>query len=123
LAGKTGTTSDSLDAWFSGFQPTVVAIAWIGFDSPHSLGDKETGGGAALPIWIGYMRTVLADVPEAIYTMPEHMVALNINDNGQLDPSSPRVEYFYEENAPTEQVEGTVVDLNKPADSEKEQLF
>jgi penicillin-binding protein 1A len=122
LAGKTGTTSDSMDAWFSGFHPTVVGIAWIGFDSPHSLGDKETGGGAALPIWMGYMKSVLAGVPEAIYTVPDHVVSLRINENGQRDPNGNRMEYFYEENAPGEQSESST-DPNKPADVEKDQLF
>ncbi|MGZ3238564.1 MAG: penicillin-binding protein 1A, partial [Burkholderiaceae bacterium] len=55
LAGKTGTTNDSFDAWFAGYQPSIVGIAWIGFDQPKNLGNKETGGGLALPIWISYM--------------------------------------------------------------------
>ena len=59
LAGKTGTTSDSMDAWFAGFHPTLVGVTWVGYDTPHSLGEKETGGGAALPIWIGYMQKIL----------------------------------------------------------------
>jgi penicillin-binding protein 1A len=91
LAGKTGTTSDSMDAWFCGFQPTVVGIAWIGYDTPKSLGDHETGGGAALPIWIDYMAKVLKNVPEASYAMPENMVAV---------PTADRTEYYYLENAP-----------------------
>ena len=100
LAGKTGTTSDSVDAWFCGFQPTVVGIAWMGFDQPRSLGGKETGGGAALPIWMSYMEKVLKNVPEAEYTMPDNMVAVRINDNGRRDDNSTRVEYFYKENEP-----------------------
>jgi penicillin-binding protein 1A len=100
LAGKTGTTSDSIDAWFCGFQPTVVGIAWMGFDQPRSLGDKETGGGAALPIWMGYMEKVLKDVPESEYSMPENMVAVHIDENGHRNDSAPREEYFYQEYAP-----------------------
>ncbi len=100
LAGKTGTTSDSVDAWFCGFQPTVVGIAWMGFDQPRSLGGKETGGGAALPIWMSYMEKVLKNVPEAEYSMPDNMVAVHINDNGRRDDNSTRVEYFYKENEP-----------------------
>jgi penicillin-binding protein 1A len=61
IAGKTGTTNDSHDAWFAGYNPKVVAIAWIGFDKPASLGDRETGGGLALPMWISYMSTALKD--------------------------------------------------------------
>lgn len=100
LAGKTGTTSESVDAWFCGFQPTVVGISWIGFDTPRSLGDKETGGGAALPIWINYMDVILKNVPEAAYTMPDNMVAVRINNNGLRNPNGELVEYFYQENVP-----------------------
>lgn len=68
IGGKTGTTNDSRDAWFAGYQHTLVAVAWIGFDSPRSLGDRETGGGLALPIWIDYMGRALKGKPT--YTMP-----------------------------------------------------
>lgn len=64
LAGKTGTTNDAKDAWFSGFQPKMVAVAWVGFDQPRSLGRREYGGVAALPIWTDFMGKALADVPE-----------------------------------------------------------
>ena len=64
LAGKTGTTNDAKDAWFSGFQPKMVAVAWVGFDQPKSLGRREYGGVAALPIWTDFMGKALADVPE-----------------------------------------------------------
>lgn len=60
IGGKTGTTNDSLDAWFAGYTPDLVGIAWMGFDRPKSLGSGETGGGVAMPIWIEYMRTALA---------------------------------------------------------------
>jgi penicillin-binding protein 1A len=63
--GKTGTTNDSLDAWFAGFQPTMTAVAWMGYDTPRKLGDRETGGGLSLPIWISYMETALKGVPVA----------------------------------------------------------
>ncbi len=123
LAGKTGTTSDSMDAWFCGFQPTIVGISWIGFDTPRSLGDKETGGGAALPMWMSYMGKVLKDVPEAEYTMPENMVAARINDNGQRDPDGGRVEYFYQENVPAAVGETQPGDNAERIDSVKDQLF
>ena len=84
LAGKTGTTNDTIDAWFCGFHPTVVGIAWMGYDQPRSLGDRETGGGAALPIWMSYMEKILKDVPEAVYTMPDNMVAIHINEEGAM---------------------------------------
>ena len=64
IAGKTGTTNDSHDAWFAGYSPKVVAIAWIGFDKPQSLGDRETGGGLALPMWTTYMATALKNEPQ-----------------------------------------------------------
>ena len=59
IYGKTGTTNDSLDAWFAGWHPSVVAVVWIGYDNPRKLGDKETGGGLALPVWIEYMQYAL----------------------------------------------------------------
>jgi penicillin-binding protein 1A len=76
LAGKTGTTNDSRDAWFAGFQPTVTAVAWLGYDQPKSLGDRETGGGLALPIWINYMRHALDGVPMYQWPKPPGIVEL-----------------------------------------------
>jgi penicillin-binding protein 1A len=70
IAGKTGTTNDSHDAWFAGYNPKVVAISWIGFDKPESLGDRETGGGLALPMWISYMTTALKDKPQESRDVP-----------------------------------------------------
>lgn len=69
LAGKTGTTNEYVDAWFCGYQISVAACAWMGFDQPKKLGNSETGGAAALPIWIGYMQRALKEV--AIETMPQ----------------------------------------------------
>jgi len=77
LAGKTGTTNDSHDAWFAGYQPTVAAVAWVGFDQPRKLGDRETGGGLALPIWVDYMATALKGVPEAGENPPRGVVRLD----------------------------------------------
>jgi penicillin-binding protein 1A len=70
IAGKTGTTNESHDAWFAGYNPKVVAIAWIGFDKPASLGDRETGGGLALPMWISYMGTALREIPQETREVP-----------------------------------------------------
>ena len=123
LAGKTGTTNDSIDAWFCGFQPTVVGIAWMGYDQPRSLGDRETGGGAALPIWMSYMGKVLKDVPEASYNMPDNMVAVHINNDGYRDDNSPLVEYFYQENVPPEHTVPTPSEEMKPAETVKDQLL
>ncbi len=76
LAGKTGTTNDSIDAWFAGYQPSLAAVAWVGFDQPRKLGDRETGGGLALPIWIDYMATALKGVPEEPKAVPEGVVRI-----------------------------------------------
>ena len=123
LAGKTGTTSDSIDAWFCGFQPTIVGISWIGFDQPHSLGDRETGGGAALPIWMAYMEKVLKNVPEATYTAPDGIVAARINDAGQRDDNGTRTEYFYKENVPSAIPIVNPGDVTPQTDIIKDQLF
>ncbi|MEO5698691.1 MAG: penicillin-binding protein 1A [Burkholderiaceae bacterium] len=71
LYGKTDTTNDSIDTWFAGFQPGLVAIVWIGYDTPRKLGDHETGGGLALPIWIDYMKYALDGVPVQEYPVPD----------------------------------------------------
>ncbi|WP_080431840.1 penicillin-binding protein 1A [Burkholderia ubonensis] len=76
LAGKTGTTNDSHDAWFAGYQHTLAAIAWIGYDNPRSLGDRETGGGLSLPVWIDYMGAALKGVPEFKPTVPDGVETL-----------------------------------------------
>jgi penicillin-binding protein 1A len=77
LAGKTGTTNDSFDAWFAGYAPKVAAVAWVGFDQPRNLGDRETGGGLALPMWINYMATALRSVPEKTTEPPAGVVRVD----------------------------------------------
>jgi len=84
IYGKTGTTNDSLDAWFAGFQHSVVAVVWMGYDNPRKLGDRETGGGLSLPVWIDYMQPVLKGVPVQEPPVPDGVV----NIGG---------EWFYEE--------------------------
>lgn len=74
LAGKTGTTNEYVDAWFCGYQMTVAGCAWIGFDQPKKLGNRETGGTAALPIWIGFMSTALKDVPVQVQSVPDGVI-------------------------------------------------
>lgn len=74
LYGKTGTTNDSMDAWFAGFHPTLAAVVWVGYDTPRKLGSRETGGGLSLPIWIEFMQHALADVPQAGYSAPAGLV-------------------------------------------------
>ncbi|MEY4736517.1 MAG: hypothetical protein RL302_836 [Pseudomonadota bacterium] len=82
--GKTGTTNDSMDAWFAGYQPTLTAITWIGYDTPRKLGDRETGGGLSLPIWISFMESALKGVPVMEPAAPEGV--LNVGG-----------EWFYDE--------------------------
>jgi penicillin-binding protein 1A len=100
LAGKTGTTNDHRDAWFSGFNSELVAISWVGFDQNQPLGKGETGGRAALPMWIDYMRVVLDGVPEKPLVPPPGIVTTHINrDTGKpAAPSDPNtmLEYFME---------------------------
>ena len=74
LYGKTGTTNDSVDAWFAGFQPSLAAVTWIGYDTPRNLGSRETGGGLSLPIWISFMERALKGVPVAEMPVPEGVV-------------------------------------------------
>jgi len=76
IYGKTGTTNDSMDAWFAGFQRSVVAVVWIGYDNPRKLGDRETGGGLSLPVWIDYMAQTLKGVPVEEPSAPEGLVNL-----------------------------------------------
>jgi len=76
IYGKTGTTNDAMDAWFAGYQATTAAITWIGYDTPRKLGDRETGGGLALPVWISYMATALRNVPVMEPDAPEGLVRL-----------------------------------------------
>jgi penicillin-binding protein 1A len=87
LYGKTGTTNDSMDAWFAGFQPSLAAIVWIGYDTPRKLGDRETGGGLALPVWIEYMSQALKGVPVAEPPAPEGVV--NVGGEWYYDEYSP----------------------------------
>lgn len=122
LAGKTGTTSESMDAWFCGFHPTLVAITWVGYDNPHSLGERETGGGAALPIWMDYMGMALKDVPEIEYLAPPGIVTAHINEAGLRDSAGDRIEYFYEEFLPPES-NSFMPELFKPPEKDSDQLF
>ena len=75
--GKTGTTNDSLDTWFAGFQPHLVAVVWLGYDTPRKLGDRETGGSLSLPIWVDFMRYALKSIPPEEPSPPEGVVNVN----------------------------------------------
>jgi len=117
LAGKTGTTNDSFDAWFCGYHPKIAGVAWIGFDQPRKLGNRETGGGLALPIWISYMQKVLKDMPTAARTVPDGIISAN-------------GDYYYAENPPSIGVrslglgnESPVPEGQSTGDSVKNELF
>jgi penicillin-binding protein 1A len=93
IAGKTGTTNDYGDAWFCGYTPAVVAVSWIGFPTPRNMGSGETGGTAALPIWINYMRAALANVPETFLPRPPNICSAPAGEGDHED-------YYYCENEP-----------------------
>lgn len=96
LAGKTGTTNEYVDAWFCGYQPTLVGIAWVGFDQPKKLGSGETGGLLALPMWVDYMRQALKNKPEQYMVPPPGLVEVK----PAFDKEGP--DYIYEEHLPRE---------------------
>jgi penicillin-binding protein 1A len=124
IAGKTGTTNDQKDAWFSGFNDQVVTTAWVGFDNQKPLGSRETGGRAALPMWIDYMRDALQGLPVNLEEQPEDMITVRIDEEtGQRasDSSrSTRFEIFTVGTAPEEIKQHTgggnrLVDQNVPS--------
>ncbi|WP_018610651.1 penicillin-binding protein 1A [Uliginosibacterium gangwonense] len=94
LAGKTGTTNEYVDAWFCGYQPTLVGVSWIGFDQPKKLGSGETGGLLALPMWIDYMRVALKGVPEQFMSPPSGLVKVQPTIEKEGD------DFIYEEHMP-----------------------
>lgn len=123
LAGKTGTTNEFVDAWFCGFQPTLVAVAWVGFDQPKTLGRNETGGTAALPIWIDYMAVALKNVPEESFNPPAGVMVMQIDPATGVRSSAGGIsEYFYQEfPAPDQAAEASGAE--KLPDDAKNQLF
>jgi penicillin-binding protein 1A len=128
LAGKTGTTNEFVDAWFCGWGGDLVAIAWIGFDTPQTLGRNETGAQAALPIWINYMGPALKGVSEQALTPPSGVVAMRVNPETGLrvaDAQSGIVDYFYQEFVPPEQetLVGGVLGGERPREEVRNQLF
>ena len=87
LAGKTGTTNDAQDAWFAGYQPKLAGVAWVGYDQPRSLGERETGGGLALPIWMSFMAEALKKTPQQLINPPAGLLKIG-------------TEYYVPDNAP-----------------------
>ncbi|MBI3778305.1 MAG: penicillin-binding protein 1A [Gammaproteobacteria bacterium] len=133
LAGKTGTTNDYRDAWFSGYNADMVTTAWIGFDQPASLGRGETGGHAALPIWIDYMRVALQGIPEKPLTPPQNVVRLTVNsETGNptaADDPQAMQEYFIQGTETPHELPGVEGEPNPataptpPPDNVREKLF
>lgn len=107
LAGKTGTTNDQRDAWFAGYNSDMVSVAWVGFDNPKPLGQRETGAIAALPMWIDFMRTALQNLPETDLIQPQGLVSVRINESTgrpttAADPEA-IFEYFLEDQVPDQE--------------------
>jgi len=133
FAGKTGTTNDQHDAWFSGFNDQVVTSAWVGFDDQKPLGRRETGGRAALPMWVDYMRYAFKDMPENADEEPEGMITVRIDEKtGERVTSntkSSRFEIFREGHEPVERVEivekndGESAATDAELEEESENLF
>ena len=109
LAGKTGTTNDQRDAWFTGFNADLATIAWVGFDDPRPLGDRETGAQAALPMWVDYMRDALNGVEEKELEQPAGLVSVRIDPRtGKLANAATKdaiFEFFLADQVPTEQTD------------------
>ncbi|MFV2032479.1 MAG: penicillin-binding protein 1A [Gammaproteobacteria bacterium] len=129
LSGKTGTTNNYRDAWFSGFNPDVITTVFVGFDQPSYLGRRESGASAALPIWIDYMKTVLADFPEQPIIPPANITTRFVNkDTGKLtsaeDPEG-YLEYFLAGTEPANQIEppATSQALTSDGNLKSETLF
>lgn len=103
LSGKTGTTDDTTDAWFVGFNARLATVTWVGYDSPKSLGRGETGAHAALPMWIEFMRAALKGVPKSIMPRPDNIVTVKIDPHsGQLALNGGGMEeIFPRDEAPT----------------------
>jgi penicillin-binding protein 1A len=119
IAGKTGTTSDGRDAWFSAFTPDLVATVWVGFDDHSSMGQTMTGGRAALPIWMGLMRQALEQRPRLDFPMPPGVEVVAIDPESGLraaEGAPSRQEFFVEGTAPKEFA-------TKPGEADKNMLF
>ena len=106
VAGKTGTTNGHRDAWFAGFTPNLVTVVWVGFDDPKSLGRNETGGRAALPIWVRFMQAALKGQPRAAFSQPPGIVVQRVDpETGLLAPAGATAfleEYFISGTEPKE---------------------
>jgi penicillin-binding protein 1A len=136
IAGKTGTTNDQVDAWFSGYNDQVVTTAWVGFDNQRQMGRRETGGRAALPMWINFMRVALDGMPENLQEQPVGLVTIRIDaETGKRadgNTTNSLFELFREENAPRQKAvvksnsgstDGIVVNVPESEDEIVEDIF
>jgi len=128
IGGKTGTTNDQKDAWFSGFNPDIVTTVWVGFDAPQTLGRREYGGTAALPIWIEFMGEALKDFPVTEKSQPEGLITVKIDpETGKRATASQSngiFETFRSEFAPEIEKETEAEDNNPQIDGlSPEELF
>ncbi|MDH5484101.1 MAG: penicillin-binding protein 1A [Gammaproteobacteria bacterium] len=128
LHGKTGTTNDQKDAWFNGFNRSLVANVWVGYDQQQrSLGNYETGSKAALPMWIDFMKTALQGVPETMMERPENLVTVKIKpDTGELAGVNDKdaiFEVFRAEHVPKDNVVREIPGSSGDNGAIPEQLF
>ncbi len=128
LAGKTGTTNEQRDAWFNGYTKSNVASAWVGYDDFSPLGSRETGGVAALPMWIEFMQVALKDTPETPLEAPEGIVKAYINpETGLLTAAANKGgiwEFFQAEHVPTESSsDNAATDSDQADEKPTEDLF
>lgn len=127
LAGKTGTTNDFIDAWFCGFNADLVAVAWVGHDTPKTLGRNETGGRVALPIWMDYMTVALKGVPERPLAPPNGVVAARVDPDTGLrvaDGQAGIMDFFYHEfPPPDESMLGSLFGAERQPEEIRNQLF
>ena len=127
IGGKTGTTNGERDAWFSGFNADIQATVWFGFDDMKPLGNKETGGKAALPIWIKFMETALKDKPEHSLAQPPGIVAMRIDPDSGLavDAGNPDgiFEFFDASHLPDQQQMETIQSEQGERIERPEELF
>jgi len=101
LAGKTGTTNDHRDTWFAGYSSQRVSVAWMGYDQPRPMGSGETGGVAALPVWMRYMAVALRGAPEQARPVPDGVVSVTVDSlTGAADAAGGLQEYFFQEFTP-----------------------
>jgi penicillin-binding protein 1A len=114
---RSGTTNDQRDGWFAGYNPNLVAVAWIGFDQPRSLGPGETGAQAALPIWMDFMAKALRPMPQKPFTPPAGLVTARINPETGAPVAEGEdgiTEYFYQEYAPAQGLSPSGESPSKP---------